>query len=330
MTKILTDIEFTSVIDSLLGKTVVNTTSDREHVAEIERDIQTEKERGRALLSTLPFYVLLKLIIVTVIKFGVFWLNTFPVKNVREVVTPMKISFLKHCRVPFGTYCEVHDEPAITNTIKARTHEGIAMVPKGNFQGSHKFFASIKGRSSHADILPKWRCLKASSKGLTNWVKSPRKKFLVVIWPSAIGIGKDMNWTMTMTSSKKPDYQKHWDIAAEFPGVVLEQDQVSPVPAIDELIQDDNAIPAEAIANSFIPGVDTTEPRQRQSWADVVINRPTTPGVGSQLQSALKTEQAINVLADEKAPPGVLFAENIEDAHSDDDDAESEDDEGSS
>ena len=49
-----------------------------------------------------------------------------------------------------------------------------------------------------------------------------------------------------------------------------------------------------------------------------------------QLQYALKTEQAIHVSADAQAPPGVLFAENIEDANYDDDDAESDNDEDSS
>ena len=170
------------------------------------------------MVSTLPFDVLPELIISNVIKLGVFWLNTFPVKNAREVVTPMKISFLKHCRVPFGTYCEVHDEPAITNTIKARTHEGIAMVPKGNFQGSHKFFASIKGRSSHADILPKWRCLKASSNGLTNGVKGFKKRFLVVIWPSATVIGRNLNGTVTINSSKNWITSNTWVSRRNFQG----------------------------------------------------------------------------------------------------------------
>ena len=110
VTTILTDMEFTSIIDPLLGKTVVNTTSAREHVAEIDRGIRTVKERARAVVSTLPFDVLPKLIIVNVIKFGVFWINAFPVKNgcsevlsPRKVLTQTKISFLKHCRVPFGT-----------------------------------------------------------------------------------------------------------------------------------------------------------------------------------------------------------------------------------
>ena len=109
-------------------------------MAEIERSIRTIKERGRAVVSTLPFDVLTKLTIINIIKIGVFWLNAFPVKNgcsevlsPREIVTQMKISYSKHCRVSFGTYCEVHNNPAITNTIKARTHEGIAMVPTGNF-----------------------------------------------------------------------------------------------------------------------------------------------------------------------------------------------------
>ena len=70
------------------------------------------------MISTLPFSVFMKLIIVNMIKFGVFWINAFTVKNVcsevlspHEVVTQMKISFLKHRQVPFGTYCEVHEDP---------------------------------------------------------------------------------------------------------------------------------------------------------------------------------------------------------------------------
>ena len=86
-----------------MGKTIVNTTASREHVEEIDRSIRTVKERGREVVITIPFDVLLKLIIINVIKFGVFWLNAFPVKkncsevlSPHEVVTQNKISFLKH------------------------------------------------------------------------------------------------------------------------------------------------------------------------------------------------------------------------------------------
>ena len=41
-----------------------------------------------------------------------------------------------HCRVLPGSYCEVHDKPNPTNTTVSRTHEGIALGPTGNVQGS--------------------------------------------------------------------------------------------------------------------------------------------------------------------------------------------------
>ena len=97
VTTILTDMEFTSIIEPLLGKTVINTKAAREDVAEIERIIRTVKERGREVVITIPFDVLPKLIIINVIKFRVFWLNAFPVKNgcsevlsSREVMTQNK------------------------------------------------------------------------------------------------------------------------------------------------------------------------------------------------------------------------------------------------
>ena len=129
---------------------------------------------------------------------------------------------------------------------------------------------------------------------------------------------------------KKPSYQQHPGIAAEFPGVVLQRDQVSPIPAIEELFQDENIVPEEAIANSFIPGVDTTSPRQHQSWADVVINSPTTPGVDSHHQPKINTEQDLHTSDDTRAPPGILSLENTEDADSDDDDADSDNNKTSS
>ena len=42
---ILMDMEFYSTKDQLMGKTIVNTLSTKEHVAEIERYICTVKER---------------------------------------------------------------------------------------------------------------------------------------------------------------------------------------------------------------------------------------------------------------------------------------------
>ena len=51
-----------------------------------------------------------------------------------------------HCRVLTGSYCEVHDNPNPYNTTVSRTHEGIALGPTGNLQGSVKFYYLNTGR----------------------------------------------------------------------------------------------------------------------------------------------------------------------------------------
>jgi hypothetical protein len=50
-----------------------------------------------------------------------------------------------HCKVPFGAYCEVHDNPDITNTMEPRTRWGICLGPPGNMQGSYKFLSLSTG-----------------------------------------------------------------------------------------------------------------------------------------------------------------------------------------
>ncbi len=51
-----------------------------------------------------------------------------------------------HCRSPFGSYCEVHVDPDITNTLDPRTKWAICMGPTGNLQGSYKFLSLATGR----------------------------------------------------------------------------------------------------------------------------------------------------------------------------------------
>ena len=88
----------------------------------------------------------------------------------------MKISFLKHCQVPFRTYCEVHNDPSITNTIKARTHEGIAMGPTGNFQGSHNFFCLDQGKVIRRRHFTKMAMPESVIKRVNKWGKRLKKE----------------------------------------------------------------------------------------------------------------------------------------------------------
>jgi hypothetical protein len=87
------------------------------------------------------------------VYFMVLWMNPFPVKLgisqmflPQELLVQWQLDYKKHCRVPLGTYCEIHDEPVPTNTMVWRTHKGIALGPTGNLQGSVKIYCINTGR----------------------------------------------------------------------------------------------------------------------------------------------------------------------------------------
>ncbi len=143
---ILMDKEFEKS-KTLMPSVECNTTGAKEHVSEAERTIQTLKERMRGLLATLLFTHLPKRMKIEFIYFMVLWMNTFPVKSgisqtfsPRELLIRWRLDYKKHCRVMPGTYCEVHDEPVLTNTMVARTHKAIALGHTGSLQGSVIFY----------------------------------------------------------------------------------------------------------------------------------------------------------------------------------------------
>jgi hypothetical protein len=61
-------------------------------------------------------------------------------------MTGTALDFAKHCKIPFGTYAEAHEEYPQTNTIAQRTRGVICLGPKGNFQGSYKIMCLTTGR----------------------------------------------------------------------------------------------------------------------------------------------------------------------------------------
>ena len=142
---VLMDGEFEK-LKPLLPKIVCNTTAAKEHVAEAERRIRVVKERTRGTLAVVPYDTPPRRMKIELVYASVFWLNAFPCKagvsrnlSPRELVLRQKADFKKHCRVLFGSYCEVHDEPDPTNSTEPRTSEGIALGPSGNLQGTVKF-----------------------------------------------------------------------------------------------------------------------------------------------------------------------------------------------
>ncbi len=117
----------------------INTTVAKEHVPKVEQRICLIKERGRGIPNTLPFKRMLCIMLVELIHNVGLWLNTFPSKSgmskpllLRELVLCHRLVFKKHCRAPFGRYCEVHEEPIQMNIMVTWGTPAIVLGPTGN------------------------------------------------------------------------------------------------------------------------------------------------------------------------------------------------------
>jgi hypothetical protein len=81
ITTILLDGQFESLRGDLAELQMsLNTVSNNEHVPEVESFIRTIKEHARCVYNTLPFTRLPAGIIIEVIYYSTFWLNSFPLK----------------------------------------------------------------------------------------------------------------------------------------------------------------------------------------------------------------------------------------------------------
>ena len=75
----------------LLPTIVCNTTAEKEHVAESERNIRVVKERNRGVVNNLPFTYIPRRMKIEFIYFVTLWINAFPVKSgVSETFSPGK------------------------------------------------------------------------------------------------------------------------------------------------------------------------------------------------------------------------------------------------
>ena len=149
---ILGDSGFECVRDALADMGItLNVASRNEHVPEVERYIRTIKERVRAIASVLPFRQYPPCLIAEMVYNAVFWLNTFPHKDgvhatisPRTLITGLGIDINKHCKLPFSTYVQVHEEG--DSLLRPRTSGAIALRPTGNEQGGHYFLSLHSGK----------------------------------------------------------------------------------------------------------------------------------------------------------------------------------------
>ncbi len=145
------DMEFKKLRD-MLPNVTLNTTAAHDHVGKIKWKIRVIKERGRGMISTLLYETMLKLMVIELMHFCVIWMNSFPVKfgvsekwSPKELVSGHKLDAKLHCKAPFGSYCKVHADPDITNTMEPRTKWAICLGQTGKRQGSYKFMSLTTG-----------------------------------------------------------------------------------------------------------------------------------------------------------------------------------------
>ena len=126
---------------------LVNPTGAGSHVAVVERKIGVTKGRVRGHLNTLPFALCVSLV-VWLVFYCVSRLNLIPTsttsaENVspREAFTGTRIDYKRDLGLKFGDYCETHESYQETNTMASRTRPSIAVLPRGNKQGSWTFIA---------------------------------------------------------------------------------------------------------------------------------------------------------------------------------------------
>lgn len=130
---------------------ILNTVARDEHVPEVERHIRTLKERCRATYNALPFRRLPSRMIIELVYCMTFWIHAFPAVDgvsatisPRELVTGIAIDASKHCRLPFGSYVQTHEQH--DNSMSSRTIGAITLRPTGNRQGGYYFFSLQTGR----------------------------------------------------------------------------------------------------------------------------------------------------------------------------------------
>jgi hypothetical protein len=141
----------------LMGAPWLNLTSANKHEPFIKRRICVVKERVQLIQHSLPFQTIPKVILTHMVLYAVKLLNYFPVKGgVSEIYGPKaimsgKVLDFKKNSLPFGSYCQVHEEKLPHNSLVNRTLRAISLGPSGNAQGGHKFFTLNTSR-----VITRW------------------------------------------------------------------------------------------------------------------------------------------------------------------------------
>ena len=131
----------------------VNTAAAREHMGEIDRDIQQIKDRVRCTTSEFLFKNIPTMVLIYTVYNVCLWLNALPIRSGstgefsrRELITGLTVNFKDHCKFDVGGYIEASTDAVITKDNSDRTHTFIFLGPSGNRQGSLNSFDLETGK----------------------------------------------------------------------------------------------------------------------------------------------------------------------------------------
>ncbi|GAX21402.1 hypothetical protein FisN_28Lu124 [Fistulifera solaris] len=134
--------------------TTLNNAAAAEHVPEVERYIRTVKERVRCVYCTLPFQKIPSRMLVELVYFCIYWLNSFPPKDgvsdtisPRTLLTGQHVDYTAHCQLEFGEYVQTKEDHS--NNMEPRAIGAIALRPSGNAQGGYYFLNLKSGERIH-------------------------------------------------------------------------------------------------------------------------------------------------------------------------------------
>jgi hypothetical protein len=112
---------------------------------------QRSSDSTRCIYNQLSFKKMPARITIKMVYSSNFWLNMFPptdgvskTMSPRAIIVGGELDYAKHCRLEFGTYCQVHEEH--DNSMATRTTGAIALRPTGNTQGEYYFFSLATSR----------------------------------------------------------------------------------------------------------------------------------------------------------------------------------------
>jgi hypothetical protein len=151
ITEVHADSEFAKIGNDILPVRLRTCGTD-DHVPEVERSVQTQKNENRSLCHGMPYKCMPRVMLRELIQMGNTFLNAFGSKDSiasglspRNVIDGLPHIDYNDLKFEFGEYVQLHVEQKITNTMKSRTIGAIVLGPK-NILGRYNYMSLETGK----------------------------------------------------------------------------------------------------------------------------------------------------------------------------------------